>query len=290
MISSVTIYDRDIEEASGMAVSHIHDDLLWVINDSGNSPSVYALNTKGKVLGSLSIEGVWNNDWEDLTSFEFEGRPYLVIADVGDNIARREAYFLHFIEEPDIEKTPDAFSLHIKPSWSITYTYEDGPRDCESVAVDMLNEKVLLLSKRDNPPILYELPLTKKKNTVARRCGEIKPLPRRSQDNTELSKYSNQPTAMDISSDGLSAVVLTYDCAFYFRKKKTTDWVTVFSGSSKEVMFPRLRQAESVCFNRDGSSIFVTSEQIPAPLLKIDVSKLVGENLDQTFDMDNSAH
>ena len=278
IISSGTISDRNIGEASGMAVSLIHEDIVWVINDSGNSSSVYALNPKGEVMGTLNIQGVSNNDWEDLASFEYEGKPYVLIADVGDNASRRKAYFLHFIEEPDIEKISDLSSLSVKPSWSITYTYEDGPRDCESVAVDIINGKVLLLSKRDRPPVLYELPLAKQKNAVAKKCAEIKSLPQRTQDITHFSKYSNQPTAMDISADGLSAVVLTYGSTFYFSKRKSTDWATVFSGSPREIMFPPLRQAESVCFDRDGSSIFITSEQIPAPLLKIDVSRLVGMN------------
>jgi hypothetical protein len=278
IIRSGTIYDRNIGEVSGIAVSFIHEDVVWVINDSGNSASVYALNPKGEVIDTLNIQGVSNNDWEDLASFEYKGKPYILIADVGDNFTKREAYFLHLIEEPDIKKTSDLFSLSIKPSWSITYTYEDGPRDCESVAVDMVNKKILLLSKRDKPPVLYELPLKKQKNAVARKCAEIKPLPRTKQDNTDFSKYSNQPTAMDISSDGLSAVVLTYDSAFYFSKRKSADWATVFSGSPKEIRYPPLRQAESVCFNRDGSSIFITSEQVPAPLFKIDISKPVGMN------------
>jgi hypothetical protein len=278
IISSGTIYDEDISEASGIAVSHIHEDIIWVINDSGNNASVYALNPKGRVLHTLNIEGVWNNDWEDLASFEYKGKPHILIADIGDNYAKRKAYFLHLIEEPDIKKTSDFSSLSVKPLWSITYTYEDGPRDCEAVAVDMANKRVLLLSKRDNPLILYELPLTEQKNAVARKCAEIKPLPRRTQDHTEFSKYSNQPTAMDISSDGLSAVVLTYGRAFYFSKKKSVNWATVLSGSWKEIVFPPLRQAESVCFDRDGSSIFITSEQLPAPLLKIDVSQLMGMN------------
>jgi len=288
IISSGTIYDRNIGEASGLAVSRIHEDMVWVINDSGNSASIYALNPKGRIVRTLNIEGVYNNDWEDLASFEYEGKPYILIADVGDNYAERKAYFLHFIEEPDIEKTSDLFSLSVKPSWSMTYTYENGPRDCEAVAVDMVHEKVFLLSKRDNPPILYELPLTKQKNAVARKCGEIKPLPRKSKDNTEFSKNSNWPTAMDISPDGFSAVVLTYDCAFYFIKEKSADWASALSGSMKEILFSPLRQAESVCFNRDGTSIFVTSEQLPAPLLKIDVTRLSRENRAQISDIEKS--
>lgn len=288
IISSGTIYDKNIGEASGLAVSRIHEDIVWVINDSGNSASIYALNPKGRVLRTLNIEGVSNNDWEDLASFEYEGKPYILIADVGDNAATREAYFLHFVEEPDIKKTSDLFPLSVKPSWSMTYTYEDGPRDCEAVAVDMVHEKVLLLSKRDHPPILYELVLTKQKNAVAGKCGEIKPFPRKSQDNTKFSKNSNQPTAMDISPDGSSAVVLTYDCAFYFIKKKSADWASVLSGPMKEILFSPLRQAESVCFNRDGSSLFITSEQLPAPLLEIDVTKLLSENRSQISDLDKS--
>jgi hypothetical protein len=276
IISSGTISNRDIGEASGMAVSRIHEDIIWVINDSRNSPSVYALNPKGEVLCTLNIQGVSNNDWEDLASFEYEGKPYILIADVGDNAARRKACFLHFVEEPDIWKTSDLSSL--SPSWSVTYTYEDGPRDCESVAVDIMHKKVFLLSKRDRPLFLYELPLTKQKNTVAKKCAEIKPLPKSTQGIKDYIEYSNQPTAMDISADGLSAVILTYGSAFYFRNEKSEDWATVLSGSWKEITLPPLRQAESVCFDRDGSSMFVTSEQIPAPLLKIDVSELVGMN------------
>ena len=192
IISSGTIYDRNIGEASGVAVSLIHEDVVWVINDSENSASVYALNPKGEVMGTLTIQGVWNNDWEDLASFEYEGKPYILIADVGDNDARRDAYFLLFIEEPDIKKTSDSSSLSVKPSWSMTYTYEDGPRDCEAVAVDIIHEKVFLLSKRDIPLLLYELPLTKQKNAVARKCGEIKSLPRRTLGITDIFLPANQ--------------------------------------------------------------------------------------------------
>ncbi len=268
---SGTISDKDLGEVSGIAASLIHEDALWVINDSGNSPSVYALNPKGEVMGELNIQGIANNDWEDLASFEYEGKPYILICDIGDNFARRNRYFLHFIEEPDIKKTSDLFFLSARPSWSMTYTYEDGPRDCEAVAVDIVDERILLLTKRDIPLLLYELPLSKQKNAVAKKCAEIKPFPKRTQEITEFSKYSNQPTAMDISADGLSAVVLTYGRAFYFSKKRGADWATVFSGPLREIVIPALRQAESVCFSRDGSSIFITSEQIPAPLLKMDL-------------------
>ena len=34
--------------------------------------------------GSVNLRGAINEDWEDLASFKFNGRPLLLIADVGD--------------------------------------------------------------------------------------------------------------------------------------------------------------------------------------------------------------
>ncbi len=271
IISSGTITDRNIGEASGIAASRVNGDIIWVINDSGNRPSVFALDSSGKHILTLDIQGVANNDWEDMASFEYRGKPYILIADVGDNFARRSKCFLHFIEEPDISRFRDSSPSALKPSWSITFTYEDGPRDCEAVAVDIINEKVILLTKRDQPPVLYELPLKADKEVVAKRLAEIRPLPFRPSGSAESPSYSNQPTAMDISANGLSAVVLSYGSAFYFSRKKSKEWTAVFSGTSKEIIFPLLKQAESACFSRDGSAVFITSEQLPAPLFKIEL-------------------
>ena len=52
------ISDRHLGEVSGIAVSRINEDTLWVINDSGNSASVYALNSKGEVLGIIDVKDV----------------------------------------------------------------------------------------------------------------------------------------------------------------------------------------------------------------------------------------
>jgi hypothetical protein len=272
-IRTGTITDRDLSEVSGITVSRINKDIFWVINDSGNSASVYALNSKGKLLDTIEIQGVSNNDWEDIASFEYEGKPYILIADVGDNFARRSKCFLHFIEEPDIEKLTGASTLSVKPSWSITYTYEDGPRDCESVAVDTVTGKILLLSKRDVPPVLYELPLTGMKNTVAKRLTEIKPLPRAADVLMDFSLGSNMTTGMDISADGLSAAVLTYGNAFYYEKKPSEKWSHVFKDTPKEIIVPPMRQAESICFGRDGLTLYITTEQLPAPMFRIDLKK-----------------
>lgn len=268
-----SITEKGLGEISGIAMSRVNDNIFWVLNDSGNSASVYALNQDAKLAGVINIEGVSNNDWEDIASFEYEGKPYILIADTGDNFARRSKCFLHLVEEPDINTLKADTPLIVKPSWSITYTYEDGPRDCESVAVDTVNGKIMLLSKRDTPPVLYEIPLKKDKNAIAKRVTEIKPLPQGADEISSFMFSPNQVTAMDISADGLSAVVLTYGNAFLYRKNPSQEWSEVFSASPVEINIPSMRQAESICFSKSDSTIFVTTEQLPAPLYRIGLKK-----------------
>jgi hypothetical protein len=273
-IGSIT--ENFLNEVSGIAMSRYSEDIFWVLNDSGNSATIYAIRHNGKLAGMINIEGVTNNDWEDIASFELEGKPFILIADVGDNFAKRSKCFFFIIEEPDTKKIKGNSPITLKPSWSITFTYEDGPRDCESVAVDTVSGKILLLSKRDTPPVLYELPLTTKteKNAVAKRVTAIKPLPMKDEGISDFLTFSNMTTAMDISTDGRTAVVLTYAGAYLYKKEKDEDWGKVFAGApTAEIAIPPLRQAESICFGRNDSTIFVTSEQVPAPLYRVELKK-----------------
>jgi len=251
-----TIIDKKINEASGIVASRTNKNLFWVLNDSGNKPYLYGINSKGELLCTLKSMGVKNHDWEDIAAFRYKGVSYILIADIGDNRAKRKKYRLHFMKEPNINEISKTISL--RPAWSTKFTYEDGARDCESIAVDVTHKKILLLSKRDTPPVLYELPLKKKdKKAVAKRVGLFKIIP--------------QPTAMDIAADGHSAVVLTYHDAYYFHFLNTVDWSEALLSTPKKIQLPYLRQGESICFDAVGKSIYITSEKVPAPLLKVDI-------------------
>ncbi|WP_319557499.1 hypothetical protein [Thiomicrorhabdus sp.] len=271
------ITDKEIPEASGLAISQRQKNVLWVLNDSGNKPWIFAINEQGERLGTVKIKGVKNKDWEDLASFKYQGKPYLLIADVGDNSAKRKKYFLHFIKEPKANKLSPDEPLSVKPEWSIEFTYEDGPRDCESVALDLKNNKILLLSKRDKPPVLYELPMRKsdkKEELIAQKLGDIKPLPEPEVQDVRALKnlfYAKRPTAMDMSADGSALIVLTYVKAYLYQNKTRSNWASVLAQSPKEIDLPYLQQGESICFDHDGQSIYVTSEGLPAPLFKVDL-------------------
>ncbi len=82
--------DPNIREASGLARSQQQDNVFWVINDNGAKEWVHAINPRGKRIGEFDLKKSDNVDWEDLASFSIDGKPYLLVADIGDNDARRK--------------------------------------------------------------------------------------------------------------------------------------------------------------------------------------------------------
>lgn len=288
MSQAGSITAPSIDEASGLAVSRINDQILWTHNDSGDTARIFAIDTQGQQLATVNITGVKNTDWEDIASFVYQGESYLLIADVGDNQAKRSQYQLHLIKEPNLSLLNGQKNLSAKPVWSMTFTYPDGAHDCESVAVDSVKGKILLLTKRDTLPILYELPLIaptlqsgSNKSSAqmikqqAKRLGEIAPLPTAVLDYVSIytwAGFAGKPTAMDISADGLSTVILTYTHAFYFTQTTQGEWLSLFSTTPQQIALPAIKQAEAVAFSQDGQSIYITSEMIPAPVYKMDLN------------------
>jgi hypothetical protein len=259
-----------IKEASGIAESKRQKDLLWVLNDSGNDAVLYALNTDGRLLTSVKIQKTENVDWEDLASFIYDGRPYLLIADVGDNAVSRDRFMLYVVEEPRIGAKADT---SVAVAWSICFSYPDSPRDCEAVAVDQKAEKILLLSKQDVPAGLYELPLRPEVADVvlAARTGEVTTAvrPNATAPKAAPNEQHSQFTAMDISADGSTVAVLTYRRLYLYTRSVGGSWLQALQSKPLIIEYPHLKQAESVCFSADGHSLFMTSEKAHAPILKI---------------------
>lgn len=271
------LQNAKIDEASGLARSQRYPDVYWVANDDG--PSVlYAIDSTGKDLGRVTVKDASNRDWEDLASFMLDGVPYLVAADIGDNDGKRKDVRLYIIEEPE------AGDDKVKPEWRIEFTYPEGPRDAESVAIDVDNERVLILTKRDVPALLYSLPLRPgtKKRIDAERLGVVASLPQPSRSDLEFATRANswhwQPTGMDISNDGSRATVLTYGGVYLFTRSPGQGWPDALQQMPVVVSRSRNRQAESVAFNAGGDAIYITTEQRHAPLFRLPVSKEVEEN------------
>lgn len=261
---SGVILDTRLSDLSGLAASRVHPDVVWVLNDGGNPPDLYAVGNRGGVQAKFRIAGVDNTDWEDLAAFELDHRHYLLIADTGDNGGLRRTLQLHVVEEP--RALADGV-LH--PAWSIAFRWPDGPRDCEAVAVDAAHGLVLLLSKRHRPPELFVLPLRPAQPglQVARRVGHLAGLPAPPRRADTLDRMRDQVTAADLSPDGRTLAVLTYRDVLLYRRSPRQPWDQAIAGRPDIHPLTWLPQAEALGWSADGRALYATGEHSPAPLL-----------------------
>ncbi len=265
--------DSRIREASGLARSQRRPGILWIINDGGAKELVHAVDHTGVRRGEFDLKKSKNKDWEDLASFRLDDIPYLLIADVGDNNATRQYRTLYVVEEPQVAKKQKA-----KIAWRIDFSYPDGPRDAESVAVDVENQRVLILSKRDIPPLLYEVPLRPESGDriTATWLGPVVSLPRPRREDVEFAVLRNtwhwQPTGMDISQNNLAAVILTYPAVYYYERHPGQDWFEALNTKPRRISLGNFKNAEAVAFGDDQRTVFVTGENKHSRLLRIDLN------------------
>ncbi len=267
-------------EASGFARSHRDPARLWAINDSGHAAVLYALGFDGAHQGTLTLLGVENDDWEDLASVVRDGAPYLLVADTGDNLSRKALRTLHAVFEPALAGAPDARAA---PAWSLVFRFEDGPRDCEAVAVDPVSGEILLLSKRDVPARLYALAWPEAVGAdaaapaLARFVAEVRNIPQPTRlDGAGLfpiGPWLAQPTAMAISPAGDAALVLTYGAAYRFARTGSASWAEAFRALPTRLRVPPLRGYESIGFSPDGRSLFLAIEGRGAPIYRFDAKE-----------------
>jgi len=258
------IADPRIDESSGLAASIRYRDAFWTHNDSGDSARIFLIDQGGRTRGVVHLEGVAALDWEDIASYRSGGEGWILVADVGDNSRRRETSILYLLREPEIPvpgKGEEAPILEVEPDFEIRFRYEDGPRDCEAVAVDATESAIYLLSKELVTCRMYSLPIPAAGSAgphVARFVAEVR-LP--------------FPTAMDISPDGRRAVVLTYGDAYLFSRAEGEPWARAFSRAPRAVKAPARPQGEAICYGPDGWTLYLTSENAHQPLWEIPVVK-----------------
>lgn len=246
-----TLQNPEIRESSGLAYGTKGRPVLWTHNDSGDTSRFFAVGLAGEDLGTFTLEGARAVDWEDMASYVSDGRNWLLLADVGDNEERRPDCRLYIVEEPEAGD-----SATVSVARTISFVYDDGPRNCEAAAVDSKEQRILLIAKTREPLSgVYSLPLIPDDEKVtARHIADMR---------------LTGVVAMDISPDGRDVVVLTYGDAFRWRRAEGESWASAFGREPEMLPMPYRKQGESVCYTPDGKKLLLTSEKKPRPLLEV---------------------
>ena len=260
-----TLANTKVAESSGLACSRLAPGVFWTHNDSGDGPVLYAFNTKGEHLATCTVAGAEARDWEDVASFTMRGQGFLLIADTGDNDAKRPKCSLYVVREPPVGTAEKPAEVRARAALRIDFTYEDGPRDCEAVGIDPTTLTIYLCSKELGGGRIYALPWPGEKAApgapprVARAIATFAGAP--------------MPTAMDISPDGRRAVILSYLDAYEYVRGPDEDWAAAFGWKPRVLKMPRRNQGESIGYGPDGRTLYLTSEFAPTPLLEVPVAE-----------------
>ncbi|MEN8234325.1 MAG: hypothetical protein ABFR89_05315 [Actinomycetota bacterium] len=121
-------------EASGMAASRLHPDVLWAHNDSRDGARAYAIGPEGDDLGSFDLAGALAFDWEDMAAAPGPDpeTTYLFFGDIGDNFAIRGGEITTYrVPEPDYA----TLSGPIEGAVPLHYAYPDGTYNAEALFV-----------------------------------------------------------------------------------------------------------------------------------------------------------
>lgn len=129
-----TVVEPSLNELSGVGVSLRNPGVLWMIEDHGGFNEVYALDTGGNWLGKVVLDGVENNDWEDIAVHPCGDTTCVYVAETGDNDHDRTFHSVMRFPEPEMhvgEVADHTVTPEVYP-----YVFPDGMfLDSEALAI-----------------------------------------------------------------------------------------------------------------------------------------------------------
>lgn len=278
-----TLADTRIKESSGLARSLRHEGIFWTVNDSGGEPCVFAIDLQGRTRAKVRVADAANFDWEDLASgLDEQNRPVLYVGDIGDNLHIRPTVQIYRIPEPDIAKegaavpeTLSAASIH----WHVTYPI--GPQNAESLLVHPKTRRLHILTKpEDGHAVLFALPEDSDVLAAADHGAENKNQPLRLVEIGKLrfpghARDGKRPkddllcTGAAFSPDGTRLAASTYSSLYEWRLPDGKPTAEALAKAPVRLVPDLLRQLEAVTYDADGTTLWLTSEQLPTPLVRV---------------------
>lgn len=220
-----------------------------MVNDAGNAPILFELNTKGKIVKTIKVNAD-NKDWEELTA-DNDGNLY--IGDFGNNKNKRKDLSILIVKnqdlsskEPiDVERITFSYPEQIKfPPKKKDYNF-----DCE--AFFHMNDSLYLFTKsrvdeHHGITNVYKIP-AKPGDYIATKIDTYE---------TPCNRITCWVTSADISPNKSKVAILTPTALLVFTDFKGDDF---FGGKLTEYKFEFITQKESVFFE-DNNTLYLTDE------------------------------
>jgi hypothetical protein len=264
--------DKRIKESSGLALGVRDPSIFWTVNDSGGEPCVFAIDRSGKTRAKVRVRDAANFDWEDIASCKDEqGTPTLFVGDIGDNLFIRASIQVYQIPEPEINAAGQPVSETETAAPQIwRANYPDGRHNAESLLVHPQTKRLYILTKSDDGRCaLYAFPqpLQPKVSMVLEKVVDLA-FP-------TLIRAGKRPhdncmtTGASFAPDGSRMVVATYSSLYEWLLPKNKPLAEALQQAPARIEPELLRQVEGVCYDSDSRTLWITSEHLPTPLLRV---------------------
>lgn len=224
--------DPAIIESSGLVSL---EDLVVTVNDSGDSGRVFAVDPRtGDTVGTTSF----SESPVDIEALAPASADEVWVADIGDNVARRDSVTL--------TRVPVGLGDRQDPGASWTLTYADGAHNAETLLVHPSTGRLFVVTKGVFGGQVYAAPARLREN----------------QPNVLRAGESTLGMATDgaFFPDGRHVIVRNYDRAVVYSWPSMTE-VT-------EVGLPRQEQGEGIAVTAD-NRVLVSSEGVDQAVLEV---------------------
>ncbi len=254
-----------VPEISGMVLSRSQEDVVWVHNDSGDGPVVYALSlTTGALRVEAEMQDVSAKDCEDIAIGPGPDQQldYLYLADIGNNQRTKNRFWVYRSPEPTVPAPSGAAPsrLIVENVETLVFAYpepEVAVFDAETLLVDPEDGAITIVTKdhnenggvsyiyrTDGPPATTELNRLVQVGTMSFGKGA-----------------RNRVSGGDASADGRWVIVRSYLAArLYQRESKQGVWEALL-GPYTTIALALEPQGEAIAFGRSresGSAEFPT--------------------------------
>lgn len=208
---------------------------FWTHNDSGDSARVFELGRDGGLLHEVQLSGVEAVDWEDIA---LRGRT-LYVGDIGDNLGQRKSIAVYRFAIPQ-GTAATATKVELR--------YPDRAHDAEALLVDPRTGQLAIVTKNlGGAADVY----------TATRAGALKKAA-----TVELG-LGQAVTAGDVSADGRTIVLRTYDSAYVWRKPRAQSLAAALEREPDCTAGAELLdegQGETLALSRDGRAFYTLPE------------------------------
>ena len=209
----------ELRESSGLAVSRTQPGVLWSHNDSGDAPTLYAIDLKGRLLARAAVTDAVAVDWEDISMGtcpwkEPSGRQCLYVADTGNNNRSRDVLTVFVVVEPTISGADPSRPLPVQ-AHAFRFRYPREREDAEAIAV-LPNGDVTIVTKGRTPTISF---FGVSGTDVARAVTSGEVLTAANQGDTGIAPdqgLGRWVTSAAMSPDGVTLAVRTYSEIFFY--------------------------------------------------------------------------